>query len=350
MIFLDFIALLIVVQLQGAYCGGQLFGPTWDDFPHELNQHVWSTVLEVHPGVSINDVVQAATAGTLLVVQPGRYCETVFMKSHIAIVAARPGMVEIQAQQNHALVCNGDRGCVVSGLLLYGGGPNQGDSCVHVSGGSDVCLVACELAASQRNGIVVEGKGTAPRFECCRVMWNQRHGIVVDGATCDLIDCVLAENQASGAFVWQGAILRLKGCRLLSNSEAGIFVKSASSTHMLDCEIARNPNGGVGIYDTNTTAQLDSCKVLQNGQGGVYVCEGAAAVMSKCEVAHNQGNGVYIWDKQTTTVLSGCCITLNQGHGVVAYHKCGQAEWSDSNVIGNAKLPECKVDDNCSIQ
>jgi serine/threonine protein phosphatase PrpC len=124
-----------------------------------------AATIAVGPGESIATAVERATAGSIVVVEPGEYRETVTLKSNVRIVSRVPRAATIRlsgtaSEGDAAVVVAGVAGAELAGFRIVGDAATPLGTGVLIRG-AQASLVDIEVTGAVNAAIVVDGMSLA---------------------------------------------------------------------------------------------------------------------------------------------------------------------------------------------
>ena len=214
---------------------------------------------ETHP--AIQQAIDAADTGDVVVVYPGTYTENInFGGKEITVRSTDP-----------------DDPGVVGTTVIQGGAPG---SVVNFAGpeGPSTVLSGLTITNSAHWGTGIVGNGCQATISNCVVKDTHYYGI----ADCDgqIANCAVIGNYFAGFVYCQGTI---SDCLIADNHRSG--VKYCNGT-LINCRIIGNGWKG-GIEECN--AEIIHCTIADNAGGGIYCCNDDVD-LTNCVI---WGNGNY---------------------------------------------------------
>lgn len=210
---------------------------------------------EIHlrPGESIQEAIETAPAGSVIVLPPGLWRENLTIQEEISlrgaeaaqtvIAPATPGSPVITIASSQTI------SVTLEALTVAGGtGGCQGAWCPHgilVTGSARLTLVSCEIRGNAACGLFVSGEAEVTASETS-----------------------FLENQA-GVWVHGQAQVTLQGCDLQGNSY-GLIVTGLGRVTAQESLISNNLEDGVLVADGGRVYLWDN-EISQNGRVGVCI-------------------------------------------------------------------------------
>jgi PPM family protein phosphatase len=129
-----------------------------------LSQTPGATIM-VRAGESITAAVERATAGSIVLVEPGEYRETLTLRNHVRIVSRVPRAATIRlsgtaSEGDAAVVADGVAGAELAGFRIVGDAATPLGTGVLIHN-SQASLVDIEVTGAVNAAIVVDGKSSA---------------------------------------------------------------------------------------------------------------------------------------------------------------------------------------------
>jgi len=295
-------------QLRGALIPAfdcefsKIWTPRSDDSPiiSDSYQNEQPTLIVATRGMqgdfrSINAAIQAAKAGSRILVKAGIYQETIIINKPVQIVGS--GQVTdiiieswngncIRMQTDHALVkgltlrCRASENSVAvyipRGQLTVEQCDIASDSlaCVEICNAEGI-IMDCKIHDGKQNGVIVYQNGTG-RIENCDIFANAYSGIEIkEGGNPIVRNCKIHDGKGSGVFVNQNGTGRIEDCDIFANAYSGIAIKEGGNPIVRNSLIKQN---------------REAVRVYKNGAGSVENCDlrdnkmGAWRIESGCEV------------------------------------------------------------------
>jgi ATPase family protein associated with various cellular activities (AAA)/parallel beta helix pectate lyase-like protein/AAA lid domain-containing protein len=297
---------------------------------------IGAALQSVAPGVPVRIVVEA-----------GRYVESIGIRGEVAIVAETPGSVVIESSMDGVI---GTQGQVrLSGLSLIGRNSDavtcwngqlvlercqvQGHNTVGVHGtpGTTVVLDGCAMTVGRvvfagarglvrdcmfeaitTNGIAAF-EGADVRIETTRLRDCRTHGIWINGSRATIDGCDLTGTGNAAIVLDAGADAILRGCRVHAVHSIALVVSEQSRAtvdgmRVTDAEhgVAVTTGGHVTVRDS----VFDQCRST-----GINVNEQGRGRFERCEVLYAGDNAIVATSGGEPTVQG--CRVVGGNHGVV---------------------------------
>jgi Right handed beta helix region len=263
----------------------------------------------VHPAKGrdvIADAIERAGAGAKIVLQPGRYRESLILTDDAELIGdGSAADIKLRCKDGPCLVVQGGR-VVIRGITLSGAGPGL-----------------AEADEWDRGAIRVESGELT--LEGCRVKSGSGPHLAADGSNTRVIlrNCQLYGSGSSALQLTNGAAAELYGCELSGGpgSDFVLNVWDSEGTVLEDCQV-NAPDGAFGAYFSNSAASVISCSF--SGGGGANVCvtgPQSEMTLTKCTLngvadePKRDGRGVWVSDGSLVTVTD-CVIRGENQYGV----------------------------------
>lgn len=247
---------------------------------------------------SINDAVDKAEAGDVIVISPGFYYEKIVLnksvlligdnsKEDVNIVSEDDYCIEVKCQ--HTMIINlnlsmksrDDRSClsVNYGSLLMSNCniQNKGGNAVDCYN-SDILIYKSKLHNLEYDGVHL-GKGTKAIVE----------------------DCEIYECGSDGIACSQTSSVKIKNCKIHDVGAIGITIIGYYDYELIDnC-----------LTDYVTECEVINCEIYNIGQDGFFITNGSIFQINKCRVSDTMNHGMNI-DKKVKGIINECEIYKNK--------------------------------------
>jgi Holliday junction resolvasome RuvABC ATP-dependent DNA helicase subunit len=291
---------------------------------------------------SISEALAAAVDGSVIVVSPGQYRETLVLTKAVTVTAEDgPGSVRVVAASGPAVVLAADS-AALSGLTVE---TVDAESPAVVVTAGQLSFTDCRISAAAWSAVYATDQGSI-LMRGCQVSNPAGAGIVVTSSTGNVLDsCKLHDLGTSGVVIAEHGELVVRGCairnargnglclnghgrgtvtdttitgttkpavaieqhadvvttRLTVTDVAGIGIYLASAGSILLEDTSVSGAGGEGVFVTeSSTPVLRRCKVSRAKGYGMLFTGGAAGSASECEVSQIAGTGVGVLERATT--------------------------------------------------
>ena len=195
-----------------------------------------------------------------IVVEPGRYPESLTIRGDVEIVAAEPHSVVVEPAQGAAVESFG--AVRLAGLVLVA----RDRDAVTSSTGS---LTLDQVQVRGHNGVCVHATtGTSVALRGCVFTVGR---VVFAGSTGLVEHCRFDDVTTNGIAVVEGAFAQIRGTSIGNSRIHGIRVSGARA-QITDCEITGTGNYAISV-DTQGEAAIAGCRISAVHSGGIWFCE-----------------------------------------------------------------------------
>ncbi|KAG2425060.1 hypothetical protein HXX76_013969 [Chlamydomonas incerta] len=194
----------------------------------------------------------------------------------------------------------------VVSLLRCAVSANAGHGMV-VAGGGMGQVYDSELYNNMYCGLEVEGRGSWLEAVGARLIRNEAQGVkLVDSAGGSLTKVTCTGNGRDGiALEGGGTAARLAKCESRENRESGLCITGGAAASMSGCRLAANQHDGLAVGGLGSLALADGCAFLGNTAKGAVVCMGGAAELGPgCSLHGNGSRSVQVSDEGSRLVLA----------------------------------------------
>ena len=216
---------------------------------------------EADPFCTIGEAIAASSDGDTVLVQPGRYAETVDFTGKEIVVrsAAGPEVTILDGEDTRRVVRMYDfvgAGGRLEGFTVTGGRGNSSGGGILIRGFATIsgCVIVGN-EASDGAGIAV--RGGFPRIEKCRIQDNRTSSFGCGGiyvsSVADIADCQILDNEGNG-IEFDGTLLEtwsyVRNCLIARNDRHGIHGWTFGDYHWFDisdCTIVDNGSTGMNF-------------------------------------------------------------------------------------------------------
>lgn len=264
---------------------------------------------------SISDAIAFSPDGSLIVVKPGVYRESLAVNKPLRITGE--GAVAVESDDRAPLLVTADN-VRIKGLafrVLMSDEPKpKFRNAVEVRGAKGVVFESCEATSVRGNGLVVTGPGTEAALLNCHIHDNSDNGFCVhDGAKATATNLTANRNRRDGVRGFNGTLDLVK-CKLEQNG-VGLSAQVNSRVTATDCKIDNNTGTGVVICNT-AYGLLTRCSMRSNASNGAHMWNKVDVTFADCVVSDNPGDGIAGYD--TTVTVRGTRVQKHGGTGIVA--------------------------------
>jgi F-box protein 11 len=235
---------------------------------------------------TITDALNAAKAGTRILVRPGLYKEGIVIDKPVEIIGdGERNDIVVEAFGKDAILFRADMGRVVNLTLRQAGGGNwygvdiaqgrldleecditsQSLACVAIHGGADPRLRLNRIHHGKTCGVKIydDGQGT---LEDNEILAQTHSGIeITNGGNPTLRRNRIHHGKSTGVYVYGGEGT-LEDNEIIANAQAGVTVTKAGNPTLRRNRISKNRYEGVWIYD-NGAGVFDGNDLRDNVRG-----------------------------------------------------------------------------------
>ena len=262
---------------------------------------------------TIQDGIDAASVGDLVLVSPGTYVENIDFLGKAITVQGEGGPESTVIDGNQAgSVVTFDHvetvDSVIDGFTIRNGSGFFYES--NYYGGGIECASSC------------------PTIMNCTISQNNADyggGIFCYDASPTIENCTISQNSADdhgGGIICYDSSATIRGCTILENSAVlgGGILCATSSLTIDNCTISKNSTddhgGGIACYESSST--IINSRVLENSAdewgGGIYCDSSSSTMIDHCTISKNisgdDGGGIYLISSSST--VTDCTISENR--------------------------------------
>jgi SpoVK/Ycf46/Vps4 family AAA+-type ATPase len=269
---------------------------------------------------TIAEALTAARTGSVIRIRPGRYAESLVIRTRVTIVAdGDRGSVEICPRSGTAVMLLTDA-VMLTDLTLRGGGD---DVPVVDAAHGQVAMEGCTVAGSGWTAVLARGTGSLA-IRGCRITNAEGAGIVDTAETASVIEDCLIENLGTSAVVLgENSRSVVRGCRLRDARGNGVLANGEAQGTIEDCHIATTSKPAialegdsatkivrtsvrdcaVGVYVTSGSRPvLEDVSVSDISSGpGIVLAGGADPLVRRCRTARTKDNGLAVTERSRGT-------------------------------------------------
>jgi hypothetical protein len=323
-------------------------------------------------------VVQSASPGTRLVLEPGRYNGNFVIDRPLEITGDESGEpVILNAQEGNCLSVTSPQ-TLIWGLHLEAA---SGSATLLDVEADDVAVDECVLTGGETT---VRIGSTNVTMNHCEIL-NGTTGLHLDQCKqVDIVDCIIRRHRGTGVLCTDlGIDTRLVGCELFNNGAFGLSTSYFSHFERLygpklyQCSVHHNRIHGIVITDEAWYTIIRNCRIFENtqaqvylsadtsvytcdiagGQIGIEVTGGEAGTIGKCRV-HDMPVGIWIsapLEKGERTLIHSSRIynttdaaarTTNQGSYLNVYRCIVRDNTGIGSDVGSGttqEVNECRI-------
>jgi len=244
-------------------------------------------------GVSLQEAIDAAPAGSVLRLAAGQYEGNAVVDKSLTLRGPTDGTAQI---------AGGSMGAVIR----------------IVGEGTEVVLedlAICCARGYEGHGVAIEGSATAELLRA-RATGNAWYGVSAsDHAEVTLRDCALASNASAGLRTQDFARAHLERCVIEDNTSHGLLALHVSEVTLVGCEIRGNW-AGIWGWD-GTRVRLTDSLLADNADYGAIASTAALLVVEDSLIAGNGHHGL-LFEESSRGVLRRSRIVGNGADGLFA--------------------------------
>ncbi|MEV5706447.1 right-handed parallel beta-helix repeat-containing protein [Actinoallomurus sp. NPDC052274] len=250
------------------------------------------TVSPDEPGAfrTIEEALAAARTGSVIRIRPGRYPESLFIRTRVTIVAdGDRGSVEICPRSGTAVMLVADA-VMLTDLTLRGGGD---DVPVVDAARGQVAMEGCTVAGSGWTAVLARGSGSLA-MRGCRITNAEGAGIVDTADAASVIEDCLIENLGTSAVVLgEKSRSTIRGCRLRDARGNGVLANGEAQGVIEDCEISTTSKPAIALEGDSATRIVRTS--VRDCATGVYVTSGSRPALEEVSVTDiTAGSGIVL--------------------------------------------------------
>ncbi|MGW4210498.1 right-handed parallel beta-helix repeat-containing protein [Lentzea sp. NPDC004789] len=273
---------------------------------------------------SISDALASAVDGSVILVSPGRYQESLVLTKAVTITAEDgPGTVELLAAEGPAVLLH-EGSAALTGLTVSSA---DTDSPAVLVAAGQLSFTECVITASAWSAVYATGKG-AVLMRGCEVRNPAGAGVVVTSSGANLMDsCQLRDLGTSGVVIAEHGELVMRACGVRDAGGNGICLNGHGRITVTDSTVtgtakpavaveqhagavatrlAVSDVAGIGFYLASSgNILLEDCSVTGAGAEGVFTAESCAPVLRRFQVRRTRDHG-YLFTGQAAGTAEDC--------------------------------------------
>ncbi|MFC3895264.1 right-handed parallel beta-helix repeat-containing protein [Lentzea rhizosphaerae] len=273
---------------------------------------------------SISDALASAVDGSVILVGPGRYQESLVLTKAVTITAEDgPGTVELLAANGPAVLLNAGS-AALTGLTVSSA---DTDSPAVLVAAGQLSFTECKITAAAWSAVYATGKGTV-LMRGCEVRNPAGAGVVITSSGGNLMDsCRLRELGTSGVVIAEHGELVMRACEVREAGGNGICLNGHGRITVTDSTVtgtakpavaveqhasavatrlAVSDVEGIGFYLASSgDVLLEDSSVTGAGAEGVFAAESCAPVLRRFQVRRTREHG-YLFTGQAAGTAEDC--------------------------------------------
>ncbi|MFD9053558.1 right-handed parallel beta-helix repeat-containing protein [Streptomyces zaomyceticus] len=240
---------------------------------------------------TIEDALARARTGALIRIRPGRYPETLVIRTRVTLVAeGEPGTVEICPRRGSAITVAVDA-VMLSGLTLRGG---QEDLPVLDAVRGEAVLDGCVVTGSGWTAVLARETGSVA-IRGSRVTNPAGAGVVITSSTGSAVEnCELEHLGTSGIVVSEQGRAILRDTRIRSAQGNGILCNGESDVQINGCELSECQKPALALEDRTVSVVADT--TVRQSPVGIYVTSGSRQTLERVHVTDTTESAVVLSD------------------------------------------------------
>jgi SpoVK/Ycf46/Vps4 family AAA+-type ATPase/nitrous oxidase accessory protein NosD len=296
------------------------------------------TVSPEEPGGfrTIEEALAAARTGSVIRIRPGRYAESLVIRTRVTIVAeGERGSVEICPRSGTALMLLTDA-VMLTDLTLRGGGD---DVPVVDAAHGQVAMEGCTVAGSGWTAVLARGSGSLA-MRGCRITNAEGAGIVDTAETGSVIEDCLIENLGTSAIVLgESSRSTIRGCRLRDARGNGVLANGEAQGTIEDCDIATTSKPAIALEGDSATRVVRTS--VRDCAVGVYVTSGSRPVLEEVSVSDITAGPGLVLAGGADPLVRRCRTTRTKDNGLAVTER-SRGTFENCEFTG-ASAPAIKV-------
>ena len=257
---------------------------------------------------SIQSAIKAASTGDKVLIEPGKYEETLKIDSSLTLKGKSGGNILISGvRESRPVIAVGPSrvDVALNNLTLSGA---KGDLC------ADISKAVCP------SGISVTGKSTVT-IQGSKIIDNDRGGIIaVDSAQVLVEGSKIVDNGRFGVWLSASAHISMENTFIAEN-KTGITASKGAQVDVENSKIVRNKGFGLTSFGMSKL-RLTSINISNNGKGGLRAENSSAAILEGNTFTGNRGAAILL--------NSSASATLNEN--TITSNHVGISNLSDGNL------------------
>ena len=291
---------------------------------------------------TIQDAVNHAIKGDIIIVEYGAYTENVVINTMLTLIGQK-GAVVVAADPNQPVfkINSGGSGTKIIGFTIMGG--SDGIELNNVNG----CEIKCNKIVSNKDGIELNNAD----FNCIKdneIKHNLDDGISLRHSDGNSIkDNKITSNVDDGISLYRSEGNTITGNEINSNLDDGVNLYHSDWNKIIGNEINKNYDDGVVLYESD--GNLVKCNDITNNRGaGLYIAGSKGNEINNnniktcvpCSVC------VYVRDTDRTSEYNEIHYNNLIADGPYTYaiinNGCKKLD-AQCNWFGSDKNPKCKI-------